>query len=64
MPKIDSSVPARAWPSEVYVADKLHRHFTCGFGFRYSISLPFAAVLTLPKGLIIGPVETIGYSLS
>ena len=64
MSKIDSSVPARAWPSEVCVADKLHRHFTCGFGFRYSISLPFAAVLTLLKGLIIGPVGTIGHSPS
>ena len=50
MSKIEKSVPLRASPSEVYSADKLHLHFTCGFSFRHSLKLPFAPVLLVSKG--------------
>ena len=38
--------------SEVSTASKLHRHFTRGFDSKHSLRLPFAAVLSVSKGLI------------
>ena len=36
---------------QVYPAGKLQWHFTCGFGFRHGLWLPFATALAVLKGL-------------
>ena len=46
-----SKIWSSASPSQVYGSDKLHWHFSCGFNFRHSLKLPFAAVLSVSKGL-------------
>ena len=63
MSRIESSTPARASPSHVHPGSKFCRHFACGFHFRHSLKLPFAAVLSVLKGLIKVSVGTMGPSL-
>ena len=51
MSKIESLL--RALTSEVDAARKLYWHFTCDPHFKHSLGLPFAAVLSVSKGLTI-----------
>ena len=51
---------ARASSSKVYPAGKLHCHFTCGFNFGHSLSLPFVGGFTVLELWLIVPVGTIG----
>ena len=51
---------AHASPFEVYPSVKPWPRFACGFHFRHSPRLPFAAVLSVLKGLILVPVGTMG----
>ena len=50
----------RALPSEVYPAGKHQWDFTCGFVFRHSLWLPFAATFAVLKGLNL--IEKFGLS--
>ena len=51
---------ARASPFKVHPAGKIQWHFTCGFDFRHSLWLPFAAAFAVLKRLLIVPVDTMG----
>ena len=63
MSKIGSLARACASPSQVYSRDMFYRHFVCGFHFRHSRRFPFAALLSVFKGLIMVSVGTMGSSL-
>ena len=52
MSKIGSFARARASSSQVYPGGKFYLHFASGFHFRYSLRLPFAAVLPVLKRLM------------
>ena len=43
-------LPKVTWLCSGRLKFKLHLHFTCGFSFRHSLKLPFAAVLLISNG--------------
>ena len=47
----DRKLNACALPSEVHPGGRFWQHFACGFHFRHSLRLPFAAALSVLKGL-------------
>ena len=62
--KVEGSARVRVSPSEVYPADKLQWHFTCGFDFRHSLWLPIAAAFAILKGLFNGSCGNYGSFLN
>ena len=58
--KIKSWARGPTSPSEAHPGGKFMWHFACGFRFRHYPRLPFAAVLSVLKGLIIVPMGTMG----
>ena len=61
--RMRGSAPARASPSGIYPAGRLHWCFACRFDFGRGLGLPAVALLLLPMGLIMVPGGTMGLFL-